>query len=171
MMPERDFGYYYEDDTYGENGSGEVSAPGDEGSQDKKKEREKNIRFRHNEARYGSVTRIIFISAIAAVLLGAVIYSFDRQNTMYNRVSDKNHELSLVEAENTRLQSDLESRVSAKNVEDYAENVLHMQKIDSSQIKYVKIQEGDVVTIPQQDKGIKAKIKGFFDDLVEYFRG
>jgi cell division protein FtsL len=171
MMPERDFGYYYEDDTYGENGSDDVRTPEDDKSQDNKEEREKNIRFRHNEVRRGSVMTIILISAMAAVLLGTVIYSLDRRNTMYNRVSDKNHELSLVEADNVRLQSELESRVSAKNVEDYAENQLHMQKIDSSQIKYIKIQEGDVVNIPKQDKSVKAKIKGFFDDLVEYFRG
>ena len=172
MMPERDFGYYYEDETYGENGSDEVHDPNEEKSQEnKKEEREKNIRFRYNEARRGSVMTIIFISALAAVLLGTVIYSLDRRNTMYNRVSAKNQELSLVEADNVRLQSELESRVSAKNVEDYAENNLHMQKIDSSQIKYIKIQEGDVVNIPEQDKGFKAKVKGFFDDLVEYFRG
>ena len=170
-MPERDFGYYYEDDTYGENGSDEVRAPGDDATQDNKKEREKNIRIRHTEVRRGSVMSIILISAMAALLLGTVIYSLDRRNTMYNRVSAKNQELNLVEADNVRLQSELESRVSAKNVEDYAENKLHMQKIDSSQIKYIKIQEGDVVNIPKQDKGIKAKIKGFFDDLVEYFRG
>ena len=46
-----------------------------------------------------------------------------------------------------------------------------MQKIDSSQIKYIKIQTGDVVSIPAQEKGIAAKIKAFFDRCVEYFRG
>ena len=171
MMPERDFGYYYEDETYGENGSDDVHTAEEEKSQDNNKERERNIRFRHNEVRRGSVMTIILISVMAALLLGTVIYSLDRRNTMYNKVSAKNQELSLAEAYNVRLQSELESKVSAKNVEDYAENTLHMQKIDSSQIKYIKIQEGDVVNIPKQDKGIKAKIRGFFDDLVEYFRG
>ena len=61
--------------------------------------------------------------------------------------------------------------MSAKNIEKYAENVLKMQKIDSTQIKYIKIQTGDVVTIPEQEKGIIAKIKSFFDSCVEYFRG
>ena len=114
---------------------------------------------------------IILMSAIAAIVLGLVIYSLDKRNTMYNRVADKNHELSLVEADNVRLQSELESKVSAKNVEDYAKNVLSMQKIDSSQIKYIKTQDSDEVKIPEKEKGIKAKVKSFFEDLVEYFRG
>ena len=90
---------------------------------------------------------------------------------MYNKVATLNNELELTKAENVRLQSELDSQVSAKNVEDYAENVLGMQKIDSSQIKYIKIQTGDVVSIPAQEKGIAAKIKAFFDRCVEYFRG
>ena len=108
---------------------------------------------------------------LAALLLGSVVYSLDRRNTMYNKVATLNNELELTKAENVRLQSELDSKVSAKNVEDYAENVLGMQKIDSSQIKYIKIQTGDVVSIPAQEKGIAAKIKAFFDRCVEYFRG
>ena len=86
-------------------------------------------------------------------------------------MAELNNQLELVEAENVRLQSELESRMSAKNVEEYAENELGMKKIDSSQIKYIRIQTDDVVSIPQQDKGLVSKIKGFIDSCVEYFRG
>ena len=106
-----------------------------------------------------------------AVLESIILLAGDRRNTMYNKVATLNNELELTKAENVRLQSELDSKVSAKNVEDYAENVLGMQKIDSSQIKYIKIQTGDVVSIPAQEKGIAAKIKAFFDRCVEYFRG
>ena len=61
--------------------------------------------------------------------------------------------------------------MSAKYVEDYAENVLGMKKMDSSQIKYIKTQTDDVVNIPEQKKGFFAKVKGFFESCVEYFRG
>ena len=173
MMPESDFGYYYEDEIYegdapadesGEPGSGRTPESTEEVSRPR-------IRRRDTEARSGSVMTIIVVSALAALLLGTVIYSLDRRNTAYNRVAKMNQELSRVEAENVRLQSELESKVSAKNVEDYAENVLHMRKIDSSQIKYIKIQQDDEVSIPEKDKSLKAKISNFFDGLVEYFRG
>ena len=124
-----------------------------------------------DESRIGSVFNIILVSMIATSLLGAVIYTLDRRNTVYNTVTSMNKELSLLEAENVRLQSELESKMSAKNVEEYAENVLGMKKMDSSQIKYIKIQTDDVVNIPEREKGITAKLKGFFDACVEYFRG
>ena len=123
------------------------------------------------DSRVGSVLAIIFVSVLAAVLLGAVIYALDKRNTMYNKVADLNTQLHLAEAENVRLQSELESQMSAKNVEDYAENVLGMRKIDSSQIEYIKIRTGDVVTIPEKKESIFTRVKTFFEECVEYFRG
>lgn len=126
--------------------------------------------FTNNQKNNGSMISIILISLLAALLLGSVIYSLNRRNTMYNKASAANSQLELVQAENVRLQSELDSRVSAKNVEDYAENVLGMQKIDSSQIKYIKIQTSDVVNIPEKKKGLVATLKSLFDRCVEYFR-
>lgn len=134
-------------------------------------DRRSQIAMRHNETKSGSLLSIILVSVVAAALLGSVIYSFNRRNTVYNKVASLNNELNLMEAENVRLQSELESRMSAKNVEDYAENVLGMQKINSEQIEYIKIQTYDVVNIPQKSKSIGNKIKSFFEKCVEYFRG
>jgi hypothetical protein len=89
---------------------------------------------------------------------------------MYNKVSALNEKLDSAEAENVRLQSELDSKMSAKNIEEYAQS-LGMVKLNSSQIFYVKTQTGDVVTIPEQEKGLIAKIKSLFDKCVEYFRG
>ena len=137
----------------------------------RRSEQQPEIEVRRNEARSGSIIRIVFISLLAAALLGSVIYSLDKRNTMYNKVVAMNDKLKVAAAENVRLQSELDSKMSAKNIEEYAENVLGMEKIDSTQIKYIKIQTGDVVTIPEQEKGVIAKIKSFFDRCVEYFRG
>jgi cell division protein FtsL len=107
---------------------------------------------------------------MAAALLGSVIYSLDKRNTAYNKVSTLQEKLDSAAAENVRLQSELDGKMSAKSIEEYAKS-LGMEKIDSTQIKYIQIQTGDVVTIPEQEKGIIAKIKSFFDKCVEYFRG
>ena len=123
-----------------------------------------------NEARSGSLLMIIFVSVLAAALLGSVIYSLDKRNTMYNRVFAMNEKLESAAAENVRLQSELEGKVSAKRIEEYAKS-LGMEKINSSQIYYIQIQTDDVVTIPEQKKGLISKIKSFFDKCVEYFRG
>lgn len=158
------------DDNYAEE-----TADSNESSESNKKQKnpkkKPNINMSNTETKSGSVFSIIVVSALAVVMFGAVIYSFDRRNTMYNKVSALNNELNIAEAENVRLQSELDSKMSAKNVEDYAENVLGMQKIDSSQIQYIEIQTDDVVNIPQQDESLLAKLKRLFDACVEYFRG
>lgn len=129
------------------------------------------ISMKNTETKSGSVLSIVLVSVLAAILLGGVVYSLDRRSTMYSKVTALNDELTLAQAENVRLQAALESEISAKNVEAYAEDVLGMQKIDSSQIKYIEIQTDDVVNIPEQDEGILDKIGNFFESCVEYFRG
>lgn len=165
-MAERDSVRYYETEDI----RADISRA-KENSDLQQPEKKPHINMRTTETKSGSVFSIILVSALAAAMLGTVIYSLDRRNTMYNKVSALNEELDLAQAENVRLQSELDSKLSAKNVEDYAENVLGMRKIDSSQIKYIEIQTDDVVKIPQQDDSFAAKIKKFFDSCVEYFRG
>lgn len=168
-MADRDSVFYYKNGTY--NRAETADYPEKEKYQPQEPEYKPHITMRQTEAKTGSVVTIILVSVLAAILLGSVIYSLDRRNTVYNKVASKTSELNLIEAENVRLLSELESRMTAKNVEDYAENVLGMQKIDSSQIKYIKIQTDDVVNIPEPEKNLIQKIKNLFDKCVEYFRG
>lgn len=168
-MAERNSAFYYKNGTY--NRAEPAENPNSHGNRQYSPKRNSQIEMKQNEAKSGSVLSIILISILATVLLGSVIYTLDRRNTIYNKVTSMNNELTLMEAENVRLQSELESKMTAKNVEDYAENVLGMQKIDSTQIKYIKIQTNDVVNIPPAEESIAAKIKNFFKNCVEYFRG
>ena len=159
---------YYMDESYDDADSDETTEAGDAMQNDS--EQKPEIQMSKTEARSGSVFKIICVSLLAAALLGSVIYSLDKRNTAYNKVSALQEELDSVTAENVRLQSELDGKMSAKSIEEYAKS-LGMEKIDSTQIKYIQIQTGDVVTIPEQEKGIMAKIKSFFDKCVEYFRG
>lgn len=159
---------YYMDESYDDADSDETTETGD--AMHNESEHKPEIQMTNTEARSGSVFRIIWVSLLAAALLGLVIYSLDKRNTAYNKVSTLQEKLDSVAAENVRLQSELEGKMSAKSIEEYAKS-LGMEKIDSTQIKYIQIQTGDVVTIPEKKKGIIAKIKSFFDKCVEYFRG
>ncbi|WP_294752180.1 hypothetical protein [uncultured Ruminococcus sp.] len=159
---------YYMDESYDDADTDETTGDGDVMRDEA--ERKQEIRMTKNEARSGSLMMIIFVSVLAAALLGSVIYSLDKRNTMYNKVFALNEKLESTAAENVRLQSELEGKVSAKSIEEYAKS-LGMEKINSSQINYIKIQTGDVVTIPEKEKGLISKIKSFFDRCVEYFRG
>ncbi|MBR3760159.1 MAG: hypothetical protein IKK47_04115 [Ruminococcus sp.] len=165
-----DFSYVFSDTPHVSGSEASVPEPPDSETESEKEEKPV-VRYRRTEARKGSVFRIIVISLLAAGLLGSVIYSLDRRSSMYNKVTSYNDKLELAEAENARLQSELESKMSVKNVEEYAENVLGMQKIDPSQIEFIKIQTGDVVIIPEQKKSFFDKVGDFFDKCAEYFKG
>ena len=168
-MDDKDSVYYYNDSSNYRvktaHGGRVRSTPVQVSSQQEKQTKEQS------ENKSVSVILIIFVSLVAFAMLGMVIYSFNRRNSAYNEVNSLNTKLSLAQAENIRLQTEVDNKMSAKNVEEYAENVLGMQKIDSSQIKYIKIHTDDVVNIPEQDPGFIGRIKNFFRDCVEYFRG
>ena len=90
---------------------------------------------------------------------------------MYRKISSANQNLESMQSENVRLQSELESKMTLKNVEEYAVKVLGLQKLNNSQIKYVETQTDDVVEIPEEEKNIFVKVKDKFDKLVEYIFG
>ena len=79
--------------------------------------------------------------------------------------------VSVLRQENVSMATRLEQKSSQKVVEDYAENVLGMQKLDNAQVEYISLESGNKVEIPEQKTGMLQKIKSTFDSLVEYLRG
>ena len=108
---------------------------------------------------------------ICFFLLGAVIYSNVQQLQINNEITAKQKEYTDLQSENVRMQSEIAGKTSNKNVQEYAEEVLGMRTIDSSQIEYVQIQTSDVVEIPEEEQNVFVKIKIQFDNLVAYLRG
>ena len=158
-MAEKDSVYYY--DNSEENRVYTARASENNGIHQPEPEQEPQISMRRTEVKTGSVLYIVMAAGIALMIFGSVVYSFNRRNTVYNQTAELNSKLTLAEAENVRLHSELESRMSAKNVEEYAENVLGMRKMDASQIEYIKTRTDDVVNIPEHEESIPEKIKKF----------
>ena len=130
-----------------------------------------NIAMNESERRAGSAISIFLTAVLSFAMLGSVIYSLDKRNNLYSEIAEKTTELTALEAENVRLQSERDSNMTLKNVEEYAETVLGMQKLDRSQIEYIQIQTEDEVNIPPSDENIWVKIKKIVDECVEYLRG
>ena len=57
--------------------------------------------------------------------------------------------------------------VSQKTVEEYAVNVLGMQKLERSQTEYITIDSGNVVEVSKKNESVFAKIKYELDRLKE----
>lgn len=124
-----------------------------------------------NENKGGSKIAVFFITVLAVVICSMVVITLDRRNRVYSEITSANTQLATLEAENVRIRSELDAKVSLKNVEDYAENVLHMKKIDNSQIEYIKIQNSDIISVPEKEDSIFAKAGSFIDKCLEYLKG
>lgn len=125
---------------------------------------------KNNNRRFPVFTMIAGVFVFFA-MLSAVIYSNVQQLQINNQITEKEKELTDLQSENVRMQSEIAGKTSNKNIQDYAENVLGMHVIDASQIEYVQIQTSDVVEIPKEEQNIFVQAKQWWDDLVEYLRG
>lgn len=118
-----------------------------------------------------SVVKIVLGTLFCFVLLSAVILSNVQQLQVASEISQKQQEYTDLQSENVRMKSDLAGKTSNKNVQEYAENVLGMHPLNSSQVEYMQIQKDDVVEIPEEDQNLFVKIKIWFDDFVAYLQG
>lgn len=65
----------------------------------------------------------------------------------------------------------VEGQASIRNIKEYAEDRLGLQKLDRSQIQYIQIQTEDEVVVEEPDQNIFVQIKRKFNDLIAYLRG
>lgn len=128
----------------------------------------RNIVMKKNTPKRGSAPKVLFGAACVLVMLCAVIYGRVQRDQLFNDVAAATAKMDRLESEKNRMQVEIEANMSMKNVEEYAENELKLEKLDKSQIEYVKIQTGDVVEISDNDKNIFVRIKDAFNDFMEY---
>lgn len=126
---------------------------------------------KNKDGRKFPVFTMILVVFVCFFMLSAVIYSNVQQLQINNEITEKQKELTDLQSENVRMQSEIAGKTSNKNVQEYAENVLGMRPIDASQIEYVQIQTADVVEIPEAEENFFVKVKDWFDGFVEYLRG
>ncbi len=118
-----------------------------------------------------SVVKIILGTLFCFALLSAVIFSNVQQLQVASEIAKKQQEYVDLQSENVRMKSDLAGRTSNKNVQEYAENVLGMNPLKSSQVEYMQIQKDDVVEIAEEDQNLFVKIRVWFENFVAYLQG
>ena len=93
------------------------------------------------------VAAIITIAAVVFGMLASVI-SINKKIVANNKeISKLSDQLSASNAENVRLRASLGSIISADKIQNYAEDVLGMQKAERYQIHYFENRDGDKVVI------------------------
>ncbi|MBQ7132146.1 MAG: hypothetical protein IJO29_06200 [Oscillospiraceae bacterium] len=115
--------------------------------------------------------KVVALCAAVCALLCFMIAGKLREADLYNELSTTTAQLELINSENVKMQSEIQSMTSKQNVEHYAEDVLGLEKIDSSQIEYICVQQDAVIQTTQEETNVFVKIKDKFDDFVEYIMG
>lgn len=116
-----------------------------------------------------SAFKFFFKALLILAVMCAVLYGKVESNRLFNEISELEAQLKSLEAENITLAAEYEAATSVKNVEDYAQNVLGLQKLDKSQIEYVELESDTVIEVVEtQSRNVFVMIKGWFSDLCEY---
>ena len=132
-------------------------------------ERERNISVKNNKNQQrGMAVKGFLLAVCSLLLLSCFIYAKVQLNEVYNDISAAKKTNELLQSENVRMQSELETKMSMKNVEDYAENILGLEKLDKSQIVYMEVQSDSVTEVKTEEKSFFVKVRAKFDDLLEY---
>ena len=107
----------------------------------------------------------------AGFLMCCVLYGKVETAKLQSEIAQQEDTVDMLKSENVRMQSEIEGKTSLSNIEDYAENVLGLQKLDKSQIEYVELETGNVIEIPETSSNVFVIIKNKFYDILEYLRG
>ena len=118
-----------------------------------------------------SPIKAVGYAAIIAVAVFCMIASKMENSALCNQISDMNRELDIVKSENVRMQAEIDGRTSLKNVEQYATDVLGLQKLEKAQVEYVQMQKDNVIEVSEKSQNVFVKIKNKFYSVLEYLRG
>ena len=136
------------------------------------KPNKKQLKAQRRRAKIQKILNIVVAAVVSAVVIGVVgvtLTSRAQLNEMNSVINEKQEELKTLQEEYKRLKSDLDQKTSAQAVEDYAENVLGMQKIESNQIQYITVEDSDKVEVNEtEDTGVLQKIGGAISDFFAY---
>jgi len=111
------------------------------------------------------------VAALSAIAVcGSILYMHVMINESYNQIATEKRALDAAISEGVRLQTEIDRDLSLKNVEDYAVDVLGMQRVDKTQIQYIKIKSDSVIEINNKgkNKGPILALKDNAKDLLEY---
>lgn len=102
---------------------------------------------------WAAALKITAALAVVIAIVAVMLYNRAMLTELTVKINSANKELAEMQSENTRLQAELESKISLRNVEDYATQTLGLAKMDKYQIEYIDLNEGDKIELtPQSPK-------------------
>ena len=132
---------------------------------------------RYNETAGGGYQRrittggSIIIGLLTVLLIGCVIYGKVQTNEVYTKIAELQAEYDDINARNISMKSEMEGKLTVKNIEDYAKNTLGLIPLNQSQIEYIQIQTEDEVTITEPEQNLIVTINDYITSFWEFLRG
>jgi cell division protein FtsL len=122
-------------------------------------------------AKIGSPVKLLVMGAVVLCFLLLIVKSHSDIAALSDNIAKVQAEVNTLASEQVRMEAQIEGRSAIRYVEDYAENVLGMRKIDKSQIDYIDVTGGNQVVLPEAEKGLFTEMKESLDEFLEYLKG
>lgn len=109
--------------------------------------------------------KVVAVAFLLAAMASTVPYgrmSINELNVQYNAANERLDELK---SESVRMQSELESRLSLKAIEDIAVGEYGMVKPDSSQVGYIQLNSENKIETAARGASILSQIADFIGNL------
>ncbi len=145
----------------------------------RKKKKHSDLRVVTTPARQRRVVQMRKFAArmVASVVLLvgltlAMLYSRAVLATVNEDIGVKTSELNTLNSEYTRLQTELDAKISLRNIEEYASANLGMAKVEQGQVQYVNIEQGESVTLynTSGENNIFQRVKQWFSEIIGYIQ-
>ena len=115
----------------------------------------------------GAVT----LGILTGVLIGTVIYGRVQTNEVYTKIAALQQEYDDLTARNISMRSEMESKMTVKKIEEYAEDVLGLRPLNQSQIEYIQMQTEDEVTVSEPEDNFFVTVNDYLVSIWEFLRG
>lgn len=144
----------------------------DSAEQRKMARKKERARIRRSRER---IRKLVLAAMIAIVMAGAVgtVVGYIQVTDLTKKVEDKQAQLAQLESECTSLKAKKENSVDLSQVENYAENVLGLVKLDRSQEEYLELQKNDQVQVNEGSSGVEKLASSFvksFSAILSFLR-
>lgn len=146
--------------------------PIDSAEQRKMARKKERARIQRSRER---IRKLVIAAMIAIVMAGAVgtVVGYIQVTDLTKKVEDKQAQLAQLESECTSLKAKKENSVDLSQVENYAENVLGLVKLDRSQEEYLELQKNDQVQVNEGSSGVEKLASSFvksFSAILSFLR-
>ena len=113
----------------------------------------------------------VMFGLLTTVLIGIVIYGRVQTNEAYTEIAKLQAEYDDLVTQNISMKSEMDGKMTVKNIEDYAQNVLGLKPLNQSQIEYIQLQTEDEVVITKPKESFFVKVNDYLTRFWEFLSG